>query len=214
MKTRLFFLTLLLIFSQTGLSVDKVLVLGLFKDKAVVMLDNKRHVLSVGESTPEGVKLISANSQEAVLEINGEQDTYTLGSRIGVNFKKPGKGATVTIAPDDRGSYHVNGSINGFQVDFLVDTGATLISMNRIQARRIGINYKLEGEEATSQTASGPATIYRVNLDRVRIGDIELRDVAGAVHDGDFPAVILLGNSFLSKLKIYREGQLMILEKK
>lgn len=214
MKNRLFISTLLLIFSQTGLAVDKVLVLGLFKDKAVIIVDNKRHVLSVGESTPEGVKLISANSREAVLEINGKQDTYTLGSRIGVNFKEPEKGATVTIAPDDRGSYHVNGSINGFQVEFLVDTGATLISMNRIQAKRIGINYKLEGEVATSQTASGPATIYRVNLDRVKVGDIALQDVAGAVHDGDFPEVILLGNSFLSKLKIYREGQLMVLEKK
>ena len=51
-----------------------------------------------------------------------------------------------------------------------------------------------------------------MNLDRVRVGDIEVRNVEGAVHDGDFPEVILLGNTFLNKVSMKREGQILTLE--
>ncbi len=195
-------------------AIEKITVVGLFKDKAIVSIDGKQRVLTIGKPSPEGVLLISSNSREAVLEINGKQDTYTLGTHIGGNYTPPVAGATTTIAPDSQGHYMVNGSINGFQVSFVVDTGATLISMNRNEAKRIGLNYKLEGVESRSSTAAGISTIYLMNLESVRIGDIELHDVQGAVHDSDFPDVILLGNSFLNEVKLNRDGQLLIMEKR
>ncbi len=109
--------------------------------------------------------------------------------------------------------YWVNGAINDFQVKFVVDTGATLISMNRHQARRIGLNYKMEGKKSVSSTASGLTRIYLVNLKKVKVGDIELNDVPGSVHDGDYPEFILLGNSFLSKVSLKREGAILQLQK-
>ena len=204
---------LLILYSLPCMAIEKITVLGLFQDKAVVKIDGKQHVLTAGQTSPEGVKLISSNSREAVLEINGEQKTYTLGSHISSTYNEPAAGKTVTIAPDTSGMYEVNGSINGFQVSFVVDTGATLVSMNRNHAKRIGLNYKFEGTESISQTASGYSKIYLVNLDKVRVGDIEISDVEGAVHDGDFPQVILLGNSFLNRVKLNREGALLLLEK-
>ena len=158
--------------------------------------------------------LISANSREAVIEIDGEQDTYTLGQHIGSSFKKPISGETVTIAPDRGGMYQVNGSINEFQVKFLVDTGATLVSMNGRQAKRLGINYKMDGQESLSETASGLSKIYIVNLKTVMVGGIKIHDVKAAVHDGDFPKIILLGNTFLGRVKMIREGQMLKLEEK
>ena len=191
---------------------EKLNVLGLFKDKAIVQIDGKQRVLSIGKKSPEGVILISANSREAVIEIEGERNTYTIGAHIGGKFNKPKGGAISTIAPDSNGMYSVNGSINGFQVSFMVDTGATLISMNRHQARRIGLNYKLEGRASAANTASGVSKIYIINLDKVKVGDIEIRDVKGAVHDTDFPKTILLGNSFLNKVNIKLEGKILQLQ--
>lgn len=176
----------LFVLSMNVSAVEKIKISGLFNDKAIVTIDGKQRLLKVGKPSPEGVILISANAKEAVIEINGEQNTYTLGSHIGSSFEKPSGGNTVSIAPDAGGMYEVNGSINEFQVRFLVDTGATLISMNSNDAKRIGINYRMEGQESLSETASGLSKIYLVNLKTVMVGDIKLRDVQAAVHDGDF----------------------------
>lgn len=205
---------LLLILSMNVFAVEKITISGLFKNKAIVTIDGKQRLLKVGEPSPEGVLLISANAKEAVIEIDGEQKTYTLGQHIGSSFKKPTGRNTVSIAPDRGGMYEVNGSINGFQVKFLVDTGATSISMNKHHARRIGIDYKFEGKEGLSETASGLDKIYIVNLKTVMVGGIKLHDVQAAVHDGDFPRIILLGNTFLGRVKMIREGQMLMLEEK
>ncbi|MBM2830457.1 MAG: aspartyl protease [Gammaproteobacteria bacterium] len=214
MPIKIFTLILLFSISPYSIAVEKIVIVGLFKDKAIVELDGKQRILIAGKTSPEGVTLISADSKEAVLEIDGEQKTYTLGTHIGSSFNAASEGTIVTIAPDENGHYFVNGSINGFQVNFVVDTGATLIAMNRNQAKRLGLNYKLDGEEGRSHTAAGIAKIYLVKLKKVKVGDIELRDIEGAVHDSDFPEIILLGNSFLSKVDMNREGRILQLQKK
>jgi aspartyl protease family protein len=53
-----------------------------------------------------------------------------------------------------------------------------------------------------------------VNLTKVKVGDIEIRNVRGAVHDGDFPPATLLGMSFLSRLTMRQDGLVLELEKK
>lgn len=194
-------------------AVHQVVVTGLFKDRAILDLDGTTRILSVGMTSPEGVKLLSANSSEAVLEINGVARTYSLGEHIRGQYTPPLPGASITIAPDAQGMYQVAGSVNGFQVAFIVDTGATLVSLNRKTARRLGLNYKLDGIESRSTTASGVVPIWLVKLDRVRIGDIELRDVQASVHDTDFPDQALLGNSFLQRLHLERQGPLLKLVK-
>lgn len=211
-KTFLF--TVILVFIQPAIAIEKIVIVGLFKDKAIVTLDGKQRVMSVGKTTPEGATLISANSKEAVIEIDGKQEPYTLGSHISTHFASPTGGKKVIIAPDPGGMYLVNGSINGFQVNFVVDTGASVISMNKHQAKRIGLKYKLEGEEGVSYTASGKNKVYLIELKKVKVGDIEIRNVQAAVHDGDHPAVILLGNTFLSRVDMNREGRILELEKK
>ena len=158
--------------------------------------------------------LIEANSKEAIIEIEGKQETYTLGTHIGNQFKAATGGEKLILTPDSAGMYNISGTINGFQINFVIDTGATLVSMNSNIAKRLGIDYKLIGEESISFTASGKEKVYIVNLKKVQIGDIQLLNVKGAVHEGDYPLVTLLGMSFLGKLDIKREGRIMELHKK
>lgn len=210
---RFLFALLLSMLAATAAAVTKVTVVGLFKDTAIVVIDGTRRLLRSGDTSPEGVTLVSADSKEAVLEIDGEQKRYGLGGQIGGTYKKPDQ-VTVRIWPTPNRMFAVLGSINGYPVDFIVDTGATLVSLSGQQARRLGIDYRVVGTPSQSSTASGIAKIYLVNLDRVKVGDIELRNVGGAVHDGDFPPATLLGMSFLSRLNMRQDGQVLELQTK
>lgn len=191
----------------------KITVVGLFKDTAIVIIDGTRRLLRSGDTSPEGITLISASSREAVLEIDGERRRFGLDGKIGGSYTKPEQ-ATIRIWPTPDRMYVVLGSINGFPVKFIVDTGATLVSMSAREAKRLGIDYRVIGTPSRSSTASGIAKIYLVNLAKVKVGEIEMRNVKGAVHDGDFPPSTLLGMSFLGRLNMRQDGPVLELEKK
>ena len=198
---------------QAG-AVEKIQIMGLFKDKAVVSVNGKQRVLKKGRPSPEGITLISADSKQAVLEIDGKQKSYTLGSHIGGSYAPPKDFPKVSIWPTSAGMYNVVGSINGYPVNFLVDTGATLIAMNKREAKRLGIDYLVVGEPGFSSTASGVVRTYYVLLDKVRVGDIELKNIRAGVIDADFPTEVLLGMSFLGRLDMQRQGRMLELRKK
>lgn len=213
MRMRGMHLLFLLCLSLPLAAVEEVMVLGLFKDKAVLRIDGNRRVLAVGQTSPEGVKLIAADSDGATLEIDGEERRLPLGSHIGATYSAPQQ-PEVQIWPDTDGMYKAVGSINGFPVNFLVDTGATSIAMNERQARRLGIDFRLKGKPGTVTTASGVVEVYGVRLDRVKVGDILLRNVQAVVLTGGRPEEVLLGMSFLGRLDMRRDGQVMLLKKK
>lgn len=202
-------LLFLLLANTHAIAIEKIAISGLFKDKAIVEIDGKRRILKKDIPSPEGVILRESNSEFAVLEINGVKKEYGLGSHIGGDFSVAQDTRIVTIAPDAYNDYLVNGSINGFQLRFIVDTGATLVTLNRNVARRIGISYRLEGRKEKFNTASGAEDFYIVNLKQVKVGDIVLKNVQAAVSDNDFPITVLLGNSFLSRINMQRKGKIM-----
>lgn len=192
----------------------RIVVKGLFKDTAVLVINGKQRLVKAGKTSPEGVKLIAADSKRAIIEINGERSEHALGGHIGSRFRAAPETVAVRIYPSPRGMYDVLGSINGRPVRFLVDTGATSVAMNRREAKRLGIDYLVSGEPGFSSTASGIAKTYRVRLKKVRVGEIELNNVQGAVIDGDFPTEVLLGLSFLNRLNMQRDGRVLELRKK
>ncbi len=110
--------------------------------------------------------------------------------------------------------YTTVGSINGMPVNFLIDTGASAVAMSAAEAKRLGVNYKLEGERIQVRTASGISAAYRVQLDTVKVGDILQRNVNAFVIEGNAPQMVLLGMSYLGRLKIRNEGSVMHLEQK
>lgn len=196
-----------------ALAVEKITVLGLFKDKAIVNVDGKQRVLTVGKASPEGVLLISADSEEAVIEVDGQTTSYGLGTHISSIYEKPADGPVVQIWPDSYGMYNIIGNINSYPVTFLVDTGATLIAMNKNEARRLGLDYLISGIPSQASTASGVVSTYLVKLNKVRVGDITLHNVDASVIDGDFPTEVLLSNSFLNRLEMRRQGKMLELKK-
>lgn len=199
----------LLLSSFSVHSIEAIIVKGLFKNMAIVTIDGKRRTLKLNETSPEGATLISANSESAIIESNGQRNTYRLGQHISSSFQAPPAKSQVVITPDKMGMYHVNGSINGFQVKFLVDTGATLIAMNEIQAKRMGLDYKLSGVPGQTSTASGIAKAWYIVLEKVKVGSLKLRKVDAVVIKGQHPRTVLLGNSFLNRFQMVRNGKIM-----
>jgi len=115
------------------------------------------------------------------------------------------------VFPDSMGMYTTVGSIHGFTAKFFVDTGATLIAMNEYQAKRLGIDFRLNGKPARVATASDITKAYQVKLNTVKLGKITLRNVDAVVMEGTQPNPALLGMSFLGRLKMENNGQAMVL---
>jgi aspartyl protease family protein len=197
-----------------AIAIEKIVVLGLFKGKAIVEIDGRKRSLTAGATSPEGVRLIAANSNEVLIEVNGKRGTYTLGTHIGSTYAPVSPQATVQIWPDATGMYTVEGSINQFPIKFLVDTGASTVAMNKHQAKRLGLDYKFNSVEGAATTASGIARTYYLTLKRVKVGEIELNEVPAVIVDGDFPLVSLLGMSFLNRVDMMRNGRVLELHKK
>ncbi len=189
-----------------------IVVLGLFKNTVILKVDGKQYTLKKNRSGPEGIRLISADSDSAVLEVDGKQQTFPLGQHVSSSFRQQKK-AQARILPIN-GMYPVTGFINGQQVSFLVDTGATWISMNTHHARQLGIEFRLSGTRAVVSTANGKVPVYRVLLNKVRVGEIELKRVEAAIIEGRTLPQILLGNSFLNRVEMQRQGQVLLLRQK
>lgn len=189
-------------------------VLALFRDQAVIHVDGRRFKLKVGESTPEGIRLVSVDTSAVVLEIDGQSRRYPLGAKLRTGYKQPAAASEVHVYRNLQGMFTTVGSINGMPVDFLVDTGATTIAMNSVQAKRLGIDYRVQGEPGVVMTASGRESVFSVKLKTVQVGSIQLNNIKAVVLEGEHPTQALLGMSFLGQLKIDNTGEQMILRKK
>ena len=191
----------------------EVNVVGLFNGKAMVSINGgKHHVMATGETSPEGVKLISADSTTAVLEIDGKRQSLGMGKSASIPSADGGGNQSALLAADIRGHFVTTGSINGTSARMVVDTGASMVSMGKDEAKRLGISY-LNGERGSVSTANGVVPAYRVTLDMVKVGNITLNQVDGLVQEGSMPYV-LLGMSFLKRLEIKQDGTNMTLLKK
>ena len=201
--------------AQQPPSEEEINVVGLSSGKALVQMGNslRPRVLRDGDTLAGGIKLIKATPESALFEINGKRRSLALGSNQISNGRAAfNASSSVTLVADTRGHFFTTGSINGSLVQFLVDTGATMISMGVADARRIGVNY-LQGERGVSRTANGVAKVYRVRLESVKVGDIALANVDALVHESEMPYV-LLGMSFLHRLEMRQAGTDLTLTKR
>lgn len=189
------------------LAADVALV-GLTSDKAIVVIDGgRRQVLTMGGHAVAGVKLVAIESGAAVLEIDGKRRRIGIGQNV-VSAPQAEKPAVVLNA-DDQGHFVTNGSINGEPMRFIVDTGATFVSLGAAEARRARIDLT-HATPGFSQTANGLTRVWRVRLASVRVGNISLRNVEATVHEHDMP-VVLLGMSFLNRMEMRRDGTTLTL---
>jgi aspartyl protease family protein len=190
-----------------------VTVVGLFSGKAVITVNRGTpRTLSVGEQTPEGVRLLSADSRAAVVEIEGKRRTLEMGQHF-ETAEQTGSRNTVTLAADSQGHFVVDGQINGAHMRFLVDTGATFVSIPASDAARLGIDLS-NARRGVSQTANGPVTVYRTTLESVTVGGVTIFNVEASVHTSRGLDVALLGMSFLNRTEMRRDGGNLTLTKR
>lgn len=177
---------------------------------ALLLIDGEPRTVAVG-ATVKGVRLVALEDGQAVVEIEGRRQALALGAAPGrVLPNGPTARRQITLPMGSGGHFTAMGLINGRVTTFLVDTGATVISIGQIEADRLGLRY-INGRRVTTHTANGAVPAFLIDLTTVRIGDVEVRDVPAIVIPGQMQHV-LLGNSFLNRFQMRRENDVMTLE--
>lgn len=193
-------------------SATEVKLVGVFGDKAAV--------LSIDGGPPKTVRVGQRLGDLTVISVEAERATIEVGGKRrvlqrGQTYSSSGASSaaqSVTLSAGAGGHFWAEGQINGGAIRFVVDTGATAIAIPASDAVRLGIDYR-SGRRGTTQTAAGPTAMYVVRLDSVRVGGVELTDIDAFVIEQGLN-VALLGNTFLNRMEMRREGQTMTLTKR
>lgn len=198
----------------------RVALVGTMGQQAVLVIDGGApRGLKAGESL-RGVRLVSVGAGEAVIDVEGQRHTLVMGAApqdlAGISrAAAAGSGGgprQIVLQGDARGHFTTPGSINGRGVQFLVDTGATVIAIGKSEADRLGLPYQ-QGQRVGLRTANGEAVGWRVSLTSVRIGEVEIYNVEAVVQPAEMP-FILLGNSFLTRFQMKRENDTLTLDRR
>jgi aspartyl protease family protein len=119
---------------------------------------------------------------------------------------------SVVIARGPNGNFDVEGAVDGRRLNFIVDTGASAVTLNSDDAARLGLHPAERDYTAALSTANGVIRGARVRLNMVEVGDIMIRDVAAVIVPSEALRTNLLGLTFLSRLHHfeYRDGRLRL----
>ena len=207
--------TLLLAYLLVGAAhAQSVALAGMLGSKALLVVNGTAPKTVAPGETHEGVKVISTSGDQAVVEQDGKRNTLRVGeSPVSMGASKTGgKGNRIVLVAGTGGHFMTAGQINGKAVQFMVDTGATSVAMGAQDAERTGINFRA-GQPVMMSTANGNVQGFRIRLDSVRVGDVEVFGVDAVVTPQPMP-YMLLGNSFLTRFQMLRENDQMTLTKR
>jgi aspartyl protease family protein len=121
-------------------------------------------------------------------------------------------GRSLNIPRDARGHFQTDGRIEGQRVNFMIDTGASLVALNEKSAARFGLRPSRSDYNATVTTANGTIKAARTRIAMIELGGLVVRDVDALVLPDAALSENLLGLSFLSKLKRfeYANGKMVL----
>jgi aspartyl protease family protein len=186
---------------------------GRLGDKALLVIDGTPRMLATG-ATVQGVKLVAMSADDVTVEVGGKRVTLALGgAQVNLGGAESDGGATrIVLSAAGGGHFYSHGSINGRAVRFLVDTGATHISMSETEARRLGIDYT-KGQRGIANTANGQVVAHRVSLGTVRVGEVTVYNVDATIVPAAMDQVLLC-NSSLSRFQMKRENDVLTLDRR
>jgi aspartyl protease family protein len=205
---------LLLAAVATAHAASSVMLTGTIGSRAILIVNGAPpKTVAIGESF-QGVKLVSLQAEQAVVELEGKRVNLRMDTpvSIGGGGGSGGGGNRIVLPADSRGHYMTQGTINGRTVTFMLDTGATSIALSAADAQRIGLDYS-KAQRVQMSTANGVTVGYRLRLQSVRVGDVEVYDIDAIVSPEPMPFV-LLGNSFINRFSMRRDADQMVLEKR
>ena len=116
----------------------------------------------------------------------------------------------VPLKRNRQGHYMLVGKINGEDVEFLLDTGATDVVVPESTARRLGLPYGMRGR---AMTANGPVTIYQTRIDELHLGEIRLINIDASINP-NMEGAILLGMSALGQIEFSQQADTLTLKQK
>jgi aspartyl protease family protein len=190
-----------------------VVLAGRMGERALLVIDGRANTLAVGQSAA-GVRLLRWNGDSAEIERGGAAYSLRIGAAPAQLQAAPAGVTTgarqIVISAGPGGHFVAGGAINGRATRFMVDTGATLVSIGRDDAERLGLDLS-SARNAVTQTANGPVNVQTLTLATVRVGEVELANVNAMVLPGAMPHV-LLGNSWLSRFQMRRENDVLRLD--
>ena len=187
---------------------------GLLGQRALLIVDDQAPRAVAPGETHLGVQVLSTGDDRAVVRVGGQRLTLRVGespASVG-GAPAPAGSDRVALTADARGHFFVAGSINQRPTQFMVDTGASVVAIGQAEADRLGLNYRA-GHSVTLRTANGNAPGWALKLASLRIGDVTAYEVDAVVTPAAMPAV-LLGNSFLNRFNMRRDGATMLLVKR
>ena len=193
---------------------QSVMLTGTIGSRAILIVDGGTpKTVAVGE-TIQGVKLLSVQAEQATVESAGKRVALRMDTPVSIGGSGPsgGGGSRIVLPVSSGGHFMTQGAINGRAVSFMLDTGATSVALSAADAQRIGLDFS-KGQPVQVGTANGVTLGYRVRLNSVRIGDVEVYDVDAVVSQQSMPFV-LLGNSFINRFSMRRDADQMVLEKR
>lgn len=200
-----------LLFAAAPLAAQDVGLAGIMGSKAMLIINGGQpEAVRVGESL-DGVKVVSIQGDQVIVDIGGRKRPLRVGQHAVGAAPADGSGKIVLTA-DGQGHFFTTGTINGTSVRFMVDTGATMISLGASDARRLGLDFN-RGQRGYSQTANGQVEVSRIKLDTVSIAGVTLHQVDALIHQNDMP-IALLGMSFLNRMEMQRDGSTMTLRRR
>jgi len=120
--------------------------------------------------------------------------------------------ASAEIQADSRGHFLTRVRIGHTDVDVIIDTGASFVVLSYEDAEQAGLKPQMLSFDVPVLTANGPVGAARVMLDRVEVGNVRVRDVAGVVLPKGAFRGTLLGMSFLARLRSFavEDGTLIL----
>lgn len=177
---------------------------GMHFGRAWITINGRIHKLLPGQITKEGVELLSADKNEIYVRVAGKPYKYFKGENQAVPFEEQ-----ITLQQDRNGHYWVKGYINNQPATFIIDTGASYVTLSKQLARKMRI--KTGSNKIKVHTATKQEEAYLVELDTVRIGHIKLDNVPALITRHNNPTVPLLGMSFLSHIEMSQKGDRMTL---
>jgi aspartyl protease family protein len=192
---------------------SSVMLTGTIGSRAILIVNGSPpKTVALGE-TFQGVKLVSLQAEQAVVELEGKRVNLRMDTPVSIGGGTgTGGGSRIVLPADSRGHFMTQGAINGRTVTFMLDTGATSIALSAADAQRIGLDYS-KGQRVQMNTANGVSSGYKLRLQSVRVGDVEVYDIDAIVSPQPMPFV-LLGNSFINRFSMRRDADQMVLEKR
>ncbi|WP_312791857.1 retropepsin-like aspartic protease family protein [Diaphorobacter nitroreducens] len=190
---------------------QSVALAGILGGKALLVVDGSAPRSVAPGGSHMGVRVVSVGRDGVVLEVAGAQRAIQLGESP-VSIGGSAAGQRIVLKADARGHFINSGFINGRVMQYMVDTGATTVAIGRPDAQRMGLKFE-QGQPVMMNTANGTAQGWRMRLESVRVGDVELSSVDAIVTAEAMPYV-LLGNSFLREFHMNRSGDEMVLQRR